>query len=236
MTALEMHKEFLILYDKITNFDAPGYTPEELSRFLSKAQERVFFDSYHPLSNKFREGFEQTEARRKDLQELVIPNFALTATASQTGVLPNGKFYDLPTNCLFVVAEQVITSSSDLCKNNKRIRVKPITNDYYGINVNNPFKKPNINNYVWRLDYQTRRHEIITDGTFDIANYYISYIKILNPIIIDSSIIDGVTGPQNCQLNAIMHRRIVDEAVKIATGVTDPQLYQIKTIEQQQGE
>ncbi len=238
MTAIEMQKEFLILYDKITNFDAPGYTTEEISRFLSKAQERVVLDRYNPLGNKFHEGFEETEARRKDLQELVKgPTVALTPSVSQTNVHPNGQFWDLPTDCLYIISEEIITASSDSCKNNKRIMVKPITHDYYTINIKNPFKKPNINNYVWRLDYQNRRHELITDGTFTIQSYIPRYIKTLTPIIIDNTItIDGIVGPQNCQLNTIIHRSIVDEAVKIATGITDPQLYQIKNKEQQDGE
>lgn len=237
MTSLEMQAEFLILYDKITNFDAPGYTSEEVSIFLTKGQERAFFDTYNPLANRFHEGFEETEARRKDLQELVkYPDTPLTPSASQTGVHLNGQFWDLPNDYLYTVSEEVITASSDPCKNGIRLRVKPITHDYYSINVINPFKKPNINQYVWRLDYQNRRHELITDGTFTITSYLPRYIKTLNPIIIDGSTIDGVTGPQDCQLNSIIHRRIVDEAVKIATASTDPQLYQIKNKEQQDGE
>jgi hypothetical protein len=236
MTATDMQEEFLILYDKITNFDAPGYTEVEISRFLTKGQERVFFDTYNPLGNKYKEGFEETEARRKDLGELVKGTTIIVPSTSQTNVLPNGKFYDLPTDCLYVVYEEITTTSTDPCKNNLRIKVKPITTDEYSINKENPFKKPTVKRGAWRLDYQTRKHEIVTDGTYTIASYHIRYIKTLNPIIIGANTIDGVSGPQDCQFNSIIHRRIVDEAVKIATGVTDPQLYQIKTIEQQQGE
>lgn len=236
MTALDMQEEFLILYDKITNFDAPGYTTLEISRFLTKGQERVILDAYDSLRNKYREGFESTEARRKDLQELVKSNPSLTVSASQVGTLENGKFYDLPTDCLYVVQETVTTQSTDPCKNGKKLRVKPITTDYYAINKDNPFKKPTILKYAWRLDYQNKKHELVTDGTFNIANYSIRYIEQPSPIIIGANTVDGVTGPQNCKLNPIIHRRIIDEAVNIATGVTDPQLYQIKTIEQQKGE
>ena len=38
MTAQEMRDLFLILYDKITNLAAPGYSDGEISDFLNKAQ------------------------------------------------------------------------------------------------------------------------------------------------------------------------------------------------------
>ena len=116
MTSQEMQNEFLILYDKVTNFDAPGYTEEEVSIFLTKAQERVFFSLYHPLKNKVREGFEETELRRKDLKELVTGVVITTPSTSQVGVRPNGVFYDLPSDCLYLISEEVITSSQDTCK------------------------------------------------------------------------------------------------------------------------
>lgn len=235
MTATDMQEEFLILYDKITNFDAPGYTAHEISRFLTKGQERVVLDLYNPLGNSAKEGFEETEARRKELQELVKSTNCVIS-ASQTGTLTNGVFYDLPSDCLFVVQEEIVMQSADSCFNNKKLRVKPITSDYYEMNINNPFKKPSSKRYAWRLDYSGRKHELITDSTFTVSTYYVRYLKSLTPIIIGSDNVDGVSGPQNCQLNTIVHRRIIDEAVKMATGITDPQLYQIKSIEKQQGE
>lgn len=236
MTSQEMKQEFLILYDKITNFDAPGYSDLEISIFLTKGQERTFFSFYNPLGNLFREGFEETEARRKDLKELVKGTTLTTTSSSQVGILPNGVFYDLPSDCLYAISEEITTASNDSCKNGKRLRVKPITHDEYAINLKNPFKKPSINSYVWRLDYQTNRHELITDGSFTVASYHLRYIQKLNPIIVGSDTVDGIVGPQNCILNAITHKRIIEEAVKIATGITDPELYQIKTIEQKDGE
>lgn len=235
MTASEMDQEFLILYDKITNFDAPGYTPLEKSIFLTKAQERVFLDYYNPLGNKYREGYEGSEARRKDLKELTKGITITTPSVSQTQVLPNGVFYDLPADCMYAVSEEVTTASQDACKDGKRIKVKPVTHDEYSININNPFKKPDIKDCVWRLDYQNRIHELVTDGTFNVLSYHLRYIQRLTPIIIGSITVDGVAGPQDCKLDPIIHKRIIDEAVKIATGITDPEQYNIKTKEQQEG-
>lgn len=239
MTALEMQRSFLVLYDKITNFSAPGYTEEEISLFLTKAQERLVLYYYKPMGNKYNEGFEETEQRRKELSSLLEGNTNVPVSISQVGVLPNGKFFDYPTNLLYTASEEVTIASSDACINGKRIEVKPITYDEYTINKRNPYKKPFADSdrgLVWRVDYNTRRHELITDSTFTISNYHIRYIKKPQPIIIDTSILNGITGPLDCTLNDILHERIIDEAVKIATGITDPLSYQIKSVEKQAGE
>lgn len=236
MTAQEMKRSFLVLYDKVTNFAAPGYDDEEISLFLTKAQERVVLYDYNPNGNKYNEGFEETEQRRKSLSELTKGTTITTPSTSQTNALPNGVFFDLPQDCLYAISEQITTSSNNPCFHGNRIKVKPITHDEYTINKDNPFKKPNANELAWRMDYNTRRHEIITDNTFTVSQYHLRYIQRPSPIIIDTSVINGVTGPLNCTLNDILHERIVDEAVKIASGITDPQMYTIKTQETQKSE
>lgn len=236
MTAAEKKREFLILYDKVTNFDAPGYDDLEISTFLTKAQEHLVKSIFDPKANRFQEGFEETEARRKDLKELVSIGSITTADADQTGVYPNGVFYTMPDDCLYVISASITTSSTIACQDNKRVKVKPVTHDEVEANVENPYQKPSIDTHVWRLDIKGNRHELITGATFSIAKYDFRYIETLNPIIISTDTIDGVVGPQECRLHESTHRRIIEEAVRIAAGVTDPQMYQIKTIEQQKGE
>jgi hypothetical protein len=236
MTAQEMEQEFLILYDKITNFDAPGYEPLEISIFLTKAQERIILREIRAEGNKYQEGFEETEIRRKDLNELVKGITITIPAAIQLNTLPNGVFYDLPEDFLYAISEEITTSSEDDCKNGVRLLVKPTTHDEYAINVKNPFKKPSILRYAWRIDYSDKQHELITDATFSVAEYHLRYLKTLVPIIIGADTVDGAAGPLDCELNPILHKRIVDEAVRIATGITDPEKYQIKNIEQQAGE
>lgn len=243
MTAAEMEIEFDILYDKITNFAAPGYSQLEKSIFLTKAQDRVVLQEYNPQGNKYLTGFEATEQRRKDLQELVIGTTITTPSTVQTNVLPNGTFFDLPSDCLYALSEEAtvttVTDTEGNCIDGKRYKVKPITHDEYSINITNPFKKPYANStdgLLWRLDYTGRKHEIITPSNVTITSYHLRYLKRPNPIIIGTNTVNTVIGPLNCVLNNILHTRIIDEAVKIATGVTDPQFYQMKLAEKQQGE
>jgi hypothetical protein len=235
MTAAEMRQNFLVLYDKVTNFAAPGYEDDEIALFLNKAQLQYVKRTYNYKGNNYREGFEETEKRRKDLSELVR-NAELTSTdvsSDQTGVSPNGVFYDLPKKVLYVLREEVTLSSSDSCIDGNRIAVKPVTHDEYAINIRNPFKKPD-ETMVWRLDYSresannfyNKRHELVPGSTYTIDTYHLRYLKIPRDIIIDD------TTPVDCELEESTHPEIVDIAVRIASGITDPQTYQIKINEE----
>ena len=237
MTAQEMRDLFLILYDKITNLAAPGYSDGEISDFLNKAQLQFVKHRYSEKGNKYQEGFEQTEKRRKDLVQLTR-NIEATLSTDQTGVSPNGYFYDLPKGYMYSLREEATITSSDDCFNGKRIYVKPITHDEYAINLDNPFKKPD-KTVVWRLDFSypsastsstlsTKRHELVTDGTYTIGTYHVRYL------IIPSNI--NVTDDIGSELDPSVHEEIVDIAVRIASGITDPGSYQLKLMEQQQGE
>lgn len=235
MTAVEMRDLFLILYDKITNLAAPGYTNDEISDFLNKAQLQFVKHRYNEKGNKYQEGFEETEKRRKDLAQLTR---SLTATSSsdQTGVSPNGVFYDLPEGFMYTLREEATLVSNDVCIDGKRIYVKPITHDEYAINLSNPFKKPD-STVVWRLDYSnaaaltgtaTKRHELVTDGTYTIGSYFLRYLKTPSDIDIENNV--------DSEMDPSIHEEIVDVAVRIAAGITDPGTYQIKVVEEQQGE
>jgi hypothetical protein len=231
MTAAEMKEEFLILYDKITNFNAPGYEDEEISMFLSKAQERVFLHIVNPAGNKYQSGIELTEKRRKDLSELTS-NADATVSASQVGSKADGQFFDLPADFLYAIQEEATISSTDACYNgNTGVEIKPITHNFYTKNRKNPHKKP-YGELIWRMDFSSeggvKRHELITDASTTVTTYNLRYYK--RPVEID------ITGAVDCELDAIIHRQIIDEAVAIATGVTNPEEYQIKLKEAQASE
>lgn len=232
MTSTEMKKEFLILYDKITNFDAPGYKDSEIETFLNKAQERYMLRILDVYGNKYRQGFEATEIRRKGLSELLKSANLNTSdiSSSQVGVMPNGTFFDLPSDFLFTVQESAVITSTDACIDGKVVKIKPTTHDEYNMNVNNPFKKPS-SSVIWRLDVASdsgvKRHELVAANDFTVSEYNLRYIKQPANIVI---------GTQDCQLNAITHRSIIDEAVTIAAGAADPETYQIKINEQQRSE
>jgi hypothetical protein len=233
MTAAELELSFLRLYDKVTNLAAPGYEQEEIQLFLNKAQLQAVKHRYNYKGNKYREGVEATEKRRKDLSELVrgVDLSTSSNNSDQTGVFPNGVFFDLPTDFLYTLMEEVTISHTNACFDGNRISVKPITHDEYNSNVKNPFKKPN-EELVWRLDFShdivngtpELRHELVTDSDTTITTYHVRYIKL--PTDID--LVNNITS----ELHEAMHEEIVDIAVRIATGITDPQAYQIRANEE----
>lgn len=239
MTAVEMRESFLILYDKVTNFAAAGYEDNEISLFLTKAQEQLVKRYYNYKGNKYKEGFEETEKRRKDLAELIRhSNIDCTGLTAETETSANGIFVPLPDDLLYTLREEaVIKDATDTCiADGTILQVKPITHDEYTINIKNPFKRPD-NTHVWRVDYSSntagdRRHELITDGSYTIETYRLRYLRRPEPIIVDSL---GGTNIES-ELNPSMHQEIVDTAVRIASGITDPATYQIKVNEEQQGE
>ena len=115
LSAAEMKEEFLIGYDRITNLAAPGYTDDEISLFLNRGQESIIEINYRGL-NRLREGFEASEKRRQDLSELIRDAVDSSGTlttaisANQFGNLPNGNFFDLPSDFLYAITERGATS------------------------------------------------------------------------------------------------------------------------------
>lgn len=227
-----MKYEAEVLYDKITSAGSPGYTNQEWSVLLTKGQQVFLQEIFDPYKS-----FEESEKLRKDYS-LIKEAFTGTVSTSQTGIHTNGQFFDLPSDCLYVVQEEAIITSTDACYNGKLLRVKPVTENEYNVNRNNPYKKPAPDALVWRMDFnnpgsaQTPRHELITDGTFTINTYRGRYIKYPQDIIPFDSSDSTTTVLQNSELPNIAHRAIIERAVRIATATTNPQEYQVKLNEQ----
>jgi hypothetical protein len=231
--ANEMKYQFFVLYDQIASQGAPGYTDREIGVLLSKAEEIIVVEKYD----------NEDERGRKNFSELKRHENIITTSSSQTGIRDaNGVFYDLPTDCLYILSENATVSSSDTCVNNTKLNIVPVTEDEYTINKSNPFQKPFAeygDGEIWRLDFSRetvgtnpKRVELITDGTFSVSTYHLRYLRRpqgITPFTGDSS----TTAQVDSELDEIVHRAIVDKAVRIATSTTKPQEYQIKLNEEQ---
>lgn len=230
-----MKYEAEILYDKIASAGSPGYTDKEWGVLLTKGQQVFLQEIFDPYKS-----FEETEKLRKDYSLLKKP-FTGTVSSSQVGIHTNGQFFDLPTDCLYVVQEEAVIASSNSCYNGQILKVKPVTENEYNDNRKNPYKKPAPDALVWRMDFnnpsstQVPRHELITDGTFTITTYRGRYLKYPQDIVPYTP--DGTTSAlQNSELPDIAHRAIIERAVRIATASTNPQEYQVKLNEQKVNE
>jgi hypothetical protein len=252
MTATEMGYAFDVGYDKITNFDNPGYEPKEKSTFLTQAQENLILeildnDSYHEFNKRLLDRLKTSDT--------------ILAAAMSAGPYTNSFWATLPgvtgpptRPAIRIVNERaVLTPTSNHFYTGQTFsdtRVKPIDDDYYHLNIKNPHKKPS-HDLVWRLDYGDagvsklayiiEPDQVLTSVTI---HYYVKPTPIIildaNYVAGDGSI-DGValTGytatDLDCTLNKIIHREIVDRAVKLAyAALKDEKGFQISSMKEQQ--
>lgn len=250
MTAEQMKYEFEVGYDRITNFDAPGYLNKEISTFLTQAQEELVLDIY-------RNGADYKEEHRRAISKI---NRTDTLNGFAAGRYPNGEYDEIASDVLVILNEfATVVLGADHEYYGKftddevsNVKVIPVGDDYIFANINNPHKKPGIrpdDSFVWRVDYGDDTHkyvEYITDGDFTMSQVDYIYIMKPDPIIIEDANyvaadgeIDGVAwnayvaAELPCALDPIVHRLIVDRAVRLAyAALQDEKGYQIQSIEE----
>jgi len=98
---------------------------------------------------------------------------------------------------------------------NKRVGVRPIQHDDYNRVIIDPFSKP-WPNQVPRLMYESDV-ELLTDGTFQLENYYFRYIK--QPVLMN------ISTSVDCELANHAHLEIVDMAAAMALEDIESQRY-----------
>jgi hypothetical protein len=239
MTNLEFSNEFDILYNSIATSSAPGIDLYEKSVYLTKAQLEIVKNYYNPKGNKYQEGFEQTEKRRRDLVQLVEPyvtssfdNFPNVDVDLETAKInPNSKFVRIPSNTFLIIYESAI-GKPEHCES-REIKIKPVTHDEYAYQIKNPFKKPS-ENIAWRFDLRNIQGfkvvEILSE--IPLLQYRMRYIKYPKPIVLtdlstafpgEGLTIAGVSQETQCELNESIHVEILDRAVQLALRDYKPQ-------------
>lgn len=240
MTNQEFRNQFDISYNAIASNSAPGIDDYELSVYLTTAQLEIVKNYYDPLSNRKQKGFESTEKRRRDLNQLVKDYKTTNTISNYSNINSQSKFYIVPDDLFLIVNEKAKITSND-CYSNKILTIKPMSYDEYNVQIDNPFEKPN-EKIAWRLDLSnvnnTKVVEIISPYTIlGTLEYQIRYIKYPKPIIItnlktefpnDNLTIDGIYVETACELNKEICREILDRAVLIALADYKPQNLQVK--------
>lgn len=243
MTATEMGYEFDVGWDKIANFDLPGYEPQEKSTFLTQAQGELVLDILNV--NSYQEFNKRVLDRLKTFAEIL-------AAAMDTGPYTNSRWATLPASAIRVNNERaVLTPTASHFFTGQTfsdVRVKPIDDDYYHLNIKNPHKKPT-HELVWRLDYGdsgTSKLVYVIEENQVLTSVQVHYYTKPAPIIIEDSgytteTIEGVAlsgftaADQSCILNDIIHREIVDRAVKLGyAALQDEKGFQISSAKEQQ--
>ena len=222
MTTEEFSNEFDILLNSYGSVD-PGLAQSNLqfdeyekSVFLTKAQEELIISLYDGR-NASGESFENTEEARRSLSSLIKTHTTNDQLTDNTGLSTYSKFYALPTDLWYITYESATISSQLSCLNNLELIVTPVTQDAYYKLSKNPFKGAN-NRRVLRLDAGDNIVEIISKYT--ISRYLVRYLSKPTPIITtaltDGLSINGVKEKTECKLNPVMHRTILERAVRMA--------------------
>jgi len=229
-----MAYQFDVLLDRVPSIDTPGFTDQEKSILLTKAQDILLKRAF-----KINEGFEKNTKSIEEYKELKRYYSTTTPLANQIGVRAGGVFYALPSDLKYPLDAEVIVTTTDLCYQNQPVRVKLITENRYAILKNNPYKKPKVegtaDDYIWELYYSqdsgTKRTELIFPSNTTVSEYRLWYIKEPLPIVPFTG--DGTTsGQQDSEFGEAAHQEIVDTAVRLAIASTTPQEYQIKVTEE----
>lgn len=190
----------------------------EKSVFLSKAQEEIVLGIYTGR-NSFGESFESTEETRRYLSNLITEKYLKPITNSNgipLGISSTSTFFTLPEDLWFLTLESVVIDNGK-CKRETFIKVFPVKQDEYQSIKDNPFRGANYRRAL-RLDLSEGNVEIICK--YQIAAYYIRYIRKAHPIILETLpeglTIEGESTARGCELHESLHQRILDRAVQMA--------------------
>lgn len=242
MTANQMADLLEEKLDRVSSFGSPGYEDFDLSSVLTEAQQLYVKKFFDEVNNRKQKGFQEIEIRNQGLAALIKNANALTVSASQAGVIVNnnvvGKFFDLPSDHMYTIYEECVIDKKE-CGTDRFIvgYIVPIAhNEMQRFNwskYKRPFYKENGDCRVWRSEYErlvsginpaspatAKRHELFTDGTFNITNYYMRYLKNPQDIVVDR---DTPANQRNCELDTSTHVVVVDIATDLMMQRTKDQ-------------
>ena len=224
MTTEEFSNEFDTLLNSYSTIEAFGKTPStieldeyEKSVFLTNAQEEIVIGMYNS-KNPFGDSFERTEEIRRYLSDLIKTYTTTDKKVGYTGLSKSSVFFELPDDLWFITYESVNLKDDGLgCMSGEDISVIPITQDKYHRIRKNPFRGTNERRAL-RLDLSDKVVEIVSK--YNVESYLVRYLSRPAPIILtdltDSLSINGISVKTECELNPVIHRAILERAVKLA--------------------
>ena len=224
MTTEEFSNEFDTLLNSYSTIEAFGKTPStieldeyEKSVFLTNAQEEIVIGMYNG-KNTFEDSFERTEEIRRYLSDLIKTYIATDKKVGYTGLSKSSVFFELPDDLWFITYESVNLKDDGLgCMSGEDISVIPITQDKYHRIRKNPFRGTNERRAL-RLDLNGKVVEIVSK--YNVESYLVRYLSRPAPIILtdltDNLSINGKSIKTDCELNPVIHRAILERAVKLA--------------------
>lgn len=206
-------------FDKQEILDSIDFNEYEKSLYLTEAQEELVVSFYNG-KNSYGDSFESTEEMRRYL-DILVKTKVFTKDEDGIdgiGVSDNSIFFKLPDDLAFITLEQITYGDESLgCYNGTRADVYPVTQDEYSRIKDNPFRGPTKYKAI-RIDTGDNVVELVSK--YNIEKYLIKYLSKPEPIILEDLpndlTIRGVNKQNECKLNSILHRTILERAVQMA--------------------
>lgn len=212
MTISQMHNAIKMEIDKTSSLSIASFENEEIDYWINQAI-LIFINQRYGGLNIKRTSFEETQKRIVDLRTIVTDPVSLNVSIISGGFnYPNGIAYDIPSDHLYSLLDQVnISFISPITGESKSLLV-PSSNtvsDLYSIKLRDPYSEHNLYlDYAQPLKFVRGSSIIyITDGNYTINKCYLTYIK--QPAVVDLDI------PTNCDLPDHTH----SEIIKIASNM-----------------
>lgn len=232
MTVQEMHYDFKMKLNKIDSEQYRNLRVPEIDWLLNEAQEFFIKSVAFPrVPNHL--GFETSQRTIDDIRTIVVDNKQLEKDLINSE--DRQKVFVLPTDYMFYISAKVTVSKAQCGLKEVRLLIKQHDDKF----EESPFDN---SSFEWgdiNATFDSKGLRVYSDGTFDVENVKLNYIK--EPAYIHNasdfkpegqykSLKTGLnlTGRQNCELPNQTHREIVDIAVMLASSNLDMQNIQIK--------
>lgn len=206
MTIEKMHRDFEV---RIRTLNAiKMFTSSEIDVYLNKAQ-RSLFEELVPL-------YDDDDRIKRILFPLLRTKVYTSLIKATNGKTIGSVYVELPSDFKIVKGERAVIFLVD--GSSTSVRVKSVSQDYFNLNINNPFKKPYVD-LVWRMDYpneesSNKRHELIPGVGNTISEYALRYIKDID----DVNIFEGI----GSEMHSMVHDDLVERAAILAMqGLVD---------------
>lgn len=232
MTVQEMHYDFKMKLNKIDSEQYRNLRVPEIDWLLNEAQEFFIKSVAFPrVPNHL--GFETSQRTIDDIRTIVVDNKQLEKDLINSD--DKQKVFVLPTDYMFYISAKVTVSKAQCGLKEVRLLIKQHDDKF----EESPFDN---SSFEWgdiNATFDSKGLRVYSDGTFDVENVKLNYIK--EPAYIHNasdfkpegqykSLKTGLnlTGRQNCELPNQTHREIVDIAVMLASSNLDIQNIQMK--------
>lgn len=232
MTIQEMHYDFKMKLNKIDSEQYRNLRVPEIDWLLNEAQEFFIKSVAFPrVPNHL--GFETSQRTIDDIKTIVVDNKQLEKDLINSE--DKQKVFVLPTDYMFYISAKVTVSKAQCGLKEVRLLIKQHDDKF----EESPFDNSSFEWSDINATFDSKGLRVYSDGTFDVENVKLNYIK--EPAYIHNasdfkpegqykSLKTGLnlTGRQNCELPNQTHREIVDIAVMLASSNLDMQNIQIK--------